>query len=371
MARLLLSSLALPLRTRTSTLDQPRGSILFDAAIVALSAWFTIGLYLDGWAHQHIGNLETFFTPWHAVLYSGFFASASLLALTYFYNLLHGYPIPRALPVGYELSMLGVIIFMIGGVADLIWHILFGIEANVEALLSPTHLVLACGGALILTGPLRAAWRRAEARNDWHSLAPMIFAMTFLFSLFTFFTQYANPFGSTYAAESYRPSAASTIDFYNQALGIIGILLYSALLLGLMLFMLRRWNLPFGALTLMLVVNTALMVFMRDKAYSPHAVATGPLPLIGVAFVAGLIADALVRSLKPMAARPFNFRLFAFAVPTILFALYFFALLIFGGGIWWTIHLWTGAIPMAGIVGFLLSYAFVPPAFPMEEGARS
>jgi hypothetical protein len=30
------------------------------------------GVYADGWAHLNIGGLETFFTPWHAVLYGGF-----------------------------------------------------------------------------------------------------------------------------------------------------------------------------------------------------------------------------------------------------------------------------------------------------------
>ncbi|HSE45781.1 MAG TPA: hypothetical protein VLA89_10700 [Gemmatimonadales bacterium] len=51
----------------------------------------------------------------------------------------------RALPVGYGLSGLGALIFAAGGMTDLIWHTIFGIEAHVEALLSPTYLVLALG----------------------------------------------------------------------------------------------------------------------------------------------------------------------------------------------------------------------------------
>jgi hypothetical protein len=38
------------------------------------------------------------------------------------------------------------------------WHLVFGIETDVAALLSPTHLLLATGAALIVAGPLRAAW---------------------------------------------------------------------------------------------------------------------------------------------------------------------------------------------------------------------
>jgi hypothetical protein len=44
----------------------------YDWAVVALSVWFLGGLVLDGWAHNHIPELESFFTPWHAVFYSRF-----------------------------------------------------------------------------------------------------------------------------------------------------------------------------------------------------------------------------------------------------------------------------------------------------------
>src|SRR6266702_774121 len=39
----------------------------------------------------------------------------------------------------------------------MLWHIAFGVEADVESLISPSHLVLAVGSTLMLTGPLRAA----------------------------------------------------------------------------------------------------------------------------------------------------------------------------------------------------------------------
>ena len=64
------------------------------------------------------------------------------------------------MPPGYELAIVGVLIFMAGGVGDMIWHEIFGIEIGVEALLSPTHLILAVGMTLIISGPFRAGWRR-------------------------------------------------------------------------------------------------------------------------------------------------------------------------------------------------------------------
>jgi hypothetical protein len=121
---------------------RPRGEPRFDWLIVALSAWWLGGLYLDGWAHIHVPALETFFTPWHAVLYSGFAACALALLVTLVRNLRRGYPWRKALPAGYGLSLVGAAIFLVAGALDLVWHTLFGVERSVEALLSPTHLPL-------------------------------------------------------------------------------------------------------------------------------------------------------------------------------------------------------------------------------------
>ena len=65
---------------------------------------------------------------------------------------------------------------MIGAVGDMVWHIVFGFEVSVEALLSPTHLLLALGGTLIVTGPVRAAWQRTRS-GGWSSLLPALIAL--------------------------------------------------------------------------------------------------------------------------------------------------------------------------------------------------
>ena len=36
--------------------DRPLSNVAFDGVIVTLCAWFLSGLYLDGWAHQHIAR---------------------------------------------------------------------------------------------------------------------------------------------------------------------------------------------------------------------------------------------------------------------------------------------------------------------------
>ena len=41
-----------------------------------LGTWLLVGVMVDGWAHNNLEALETFFTPWHALFYSGFVATA-------------------------------------------------------------------------------------------------------------------------------------------------------------------------------------------------------------------------------------------------------------------------------------------------------
>src|SRR5829696_493240 len=54
----------------------------FDWAMAIVSCWFVGGLFLDAWAHIHLSNLETFFTPWHGVMYSGFLAVVTFITAT-------------------------------------------------------------------------------------------------------------------------------------------------------------------------------------------------------------------------------------------------------------------------------------------------
>ena len=319
----------------------------FDWWIVLLSGWMLAGLYVDGWAHRHIRDLDTFFTPWHGVLYSGFIAVFAFFGIILVRNHARGWPWHESMPAGYGLSVVGLFVFAGGGVGDLIWHTLFGIEVDLEALLSPTHLILAIGAVLIGAGPFRAAWRRTDRHTPASliDLLPMLLSLTYGLSILTFFTQFAHSFVHPWAAGP-RPEAA----FFMQSLELTGILVQSAFMIGLILLIVWRWTLPFGSLTLVFTLNSFLMSTLEEH-----------LHFVSVGILSGLIADGLAHWLKPAKERSWNFRLFAAAVPAIFYTTYF---LVVGltDGIWWSIHMWTGAIVLAGIVGWLLSYLIVPPA---------
>ena len=352
-------------RTRPAvTVGGPR----YDALMAALCGLFQAGAYLDLWAHVHRPELETFFTPWHAVLYSGFFAVAAATAVPLLLRRRTGVAWPRALPAGYDWSLIGVVVFGLGGVLDMLWHTVFGVEADVEALLSPSHLVLALGSTLMLTGPLRAAWRASTPRAPW----PAVFSLAYLLSSFTFWTQYAHQLGRPWAAAGNRPTSAIfpvvapdplfraaeiQSTFVAHALGVASILLQAALLAGVLLIALWRWGgaIPLGAFTVVFGLNALVVGAARDQ----HA-------LVPPAIAAGILTDALVRRLRPARARPFALRVVAFAAPATYFALFFGALAL-TRGLWWSVPLWSGTIVLAGGVGWLLSWLVAPPPFPGGE----
>jgi hypothetical protein len=327
------------------------GGAGFDWLMTACGAWLIGGLYLDGWAHIHRPALETFFTPWHAVLYSGYGAGAAALVLTFLRNRRRGAPRAHALPPGYRSSLVGAFIFFFGGVADMLWHVTFGIEKGIEGLISPSHIALALGGGLMVTGPLRAGLARpAGAAQGWLAQIPMVVSLTTFLSLLTFFTEYVSPHGTTWIAEPPRGSG----EVFLTA-GMAGFLIQPVILMGLVLFVLRRRPLPLGSLTIILSINGALMTLIHDTFLR-----TGPYPLIGAAVLAGLVSDVLLRWLQPSADRPRAFRTFAFAVPAIQYLLYVVTVMRWAHVVW-SVHVWTGAVVLSGVVGWLLSYLVLPP----------
>jgi len=171
----------------------------FDWLMSGMSIVVIGGFFLDLWAHEHDRVDDSFFTPWHAVMYAGVAGFGIALVVKGWTNRRAGASWSAALPVGYRLSLLGVALFLIGGVFDLAWHMLFGIEVTVDALFSPSHLVLAGAGLMMLTGPLRRAWNVGAPTRFPHWI-PWVLSLTATFTMLTAFTQYAHPATDTWPA---------------------------------------------------------------------------------------------------------------------------------------------------------------------------
>ncbi len=324
---------------------RPVSSVRFDGSMMAVCCWLVGGVFLDTWAHSNLAVLDTFFTPWHAVLYSGATAVAAFIFGPILWYHRRGYAWRQAVPVGYEWSLVGILLLGVAGVSDMLWHLAFGIERNTDAALSPTHLGAAFAIALVVGGPLRAAWQRPESaqRSGWAAQLPMLISFSFTLIMVTLLTLFGSPFHNTQVAEPVQTEL-------GQQLAVTSILLYTAILMGFLLTLVRRWPaLPFGALAFVVALETMLVTATNiDPALPP------------VLLLTGVIAEGLRWALRPSALRTGSFRLFGALVPVVLFTLYFGALYL-TAGIHWTIHMWLGCVAIAAIAGWLISLLVVPP----------
>jgi hypothetical protein len=341
---------------RVRKTEFPAASRAFDWGATFLSVLLMSGLNVDVWAHNHNRVDNTFFTVWHALMYGAFLLFAGFLTLVTIRNLNRGYGLANALPRGYVLSLLGVAVFSIGGIGDMLWHTAFGIEKNTEALLSPTHLVLGIGFILLFSGPVRAVWLRAEqpGANRWLQLLPAVIGLSLGMTILMVFTQYAN---STYNAAYAGWNAVhdtSEPNWLTLPLGISSIILQTAIMMGGLLLLVRRWRLPFGAATLVILLPSMFISVYQDTM----------IFLPGI-FIAGLVAEVLLWRLRPATARPLQMGIFAFLVPTVYYIAFFLTIQAVQG-VGWRIHAWAGAIAFAGFTGLLMALLQVVPTRPSE-----
>ena len=302
---------------------------------------------MDAWAHHHLdSSLETFFTPWHAIFYSGFLVLAITIGWKWLSGVRQKYQWYAALPRGYGLSLLGAVIFMAGGVGDLLWHIIFGIEVDIEALLSPTHLILALGAALIVAGPLRASVFSHNQFDSWFQELPMVCALIFFTAVLAFMTQYAHPL-----VNPWMGLVKKTDDpFFGQALGTLNILIHTAIIMGVVLAVLRRRVLPVGSFTLLFGLHAVAFTILENQ-----------FRFLLPAVVSGILIDYIYWRVRSSFNDSFQFRVFAFVVPFIYYFGYFITIAA-TEGTWWSVHLWAGMIVLAGVVGWLLSHLVFPSA---------
>ena len=327
---------------------QPRAPWRVDAVTMLLGTWLLVGVVVDGWAHTNLENLETFFTPWHALFYSGFAATACWVLATAGRVRQPGRSGLAAFPVGYGLAVVGVMVFAVGGAGDLTWHTMFGIEQDLEALFSPTHLLLFTGMALILSTPLRAAWSdpAAPAAPGYRRFLPVLVSATLVTVLVAFAFLYWAAFIQTVGVVNYDDS-----QLLND---VASVLATNLILLAPLLLLSRRWRPPFGTATT-IYGAVGVLIGAVDAFHLPA--------MIAAAVLAGLAVDGLLRLLAPSAGRPGRFWVAGAAVPLVTWSVYFAAVAV-TSGIGWSAELWTGTISWACLLGLALSLLMLPPPIP-------
>lgn len=294
------------------------------------SMWFVAGLYLDGWAHNHGKVDNTFFTPWHAVFYSGYLAVALTLLVIMGMSHWRGLQWQRDLPRPMRTAIVAAPLFAMAGIADLWWHTTFGFEVGIEPLLSPPHLVLA-GCLFFMVG--------ANARLDdgsqhgWQRM-PYVVSTTAAWSVITFMWQFNHPYGIVWP-ETLRAGSAGIMA------GIVGLVANSALTAGVAVW-LQRQRAPYGALTVMLVINALGIALMGDEYRFGWA-----------ALCAGIVSELWQWAWRNQHAA---WHTTAYAVVVALSSsLAYMGVIAATSAIVWPLHIWLGAVVLAGVAGGALT----------------
>ena len=328
---------------------RPRSSVTFDGIYALLAALFTGGLVWDIWSHDTFGPDQSVFSQYHLLFYSALATLGLWLIAVIGRNLRAGLPRYAALPRGYGLAFLAVLLFGLAGTLDLIGHALFGFEVELEALLSPTHVPLFITWFVIAAGPLRVALKASEDDGKQLGFAVMIPSfISFACALMAIFitTLAFSPIGGygNTMLNVMRPDDG----FVGEALGVMGIFIQTLVLIGPTIWLVSRLKLPFGSLSAVYTLLGLLMLIV-----SPENLVW--LPLF---FTVGLTLDLLLSALElwRSAAR---FRVFGFLSPLVLWGFFFAYAISFLGGIWFRPYIWLEVFVESMVVGFLLAHLIV------------
>lgn len=323
-----------------------------DLVTAVLGFAVVAGVYADGWAHLNRPGLETFFTPWHGALYASLTVFAIWIGALAWKSRRQDATMLSGLPAGYRLAVAGIVLFGLGGVADMAWHQLFGIEVGVDALLSPSHLVLLTGGTLMVA----TGWRAQRAASPDRATFPELLSLAATAALAGFFLSYLSAF----------TQITPTTVFHNLPEGAPGH---------------TEAELPVVAAIGAYLVTTALiivaiMVTVGDRRRPPElvtvvvttvaglAVAMIDLPGVAVAGAVGAIAGAVVADLLMARLRP-ETATSRYARPLAVAAT---AALVWSGqlagfaaadAVRWPVTLWAGVVVLAALAAGALALPVV------------
>jgi hypothetical protein len=376
---------------RVSGRPRPHTTVGEDGLTMALAGFGLLSLYLDGWRHNNMIGIDTFWALPHIMMYGGLGALGAWIAFV----ILRRQPGLTeldwsAVPWGYALAFVALPLALISGPADEFWHRIYGFENQVDATYSPSHQGLFFSGALLAGIPVAAAWQRRGVSPGLGEFLPAVVSMSSVVAMMTFVIHQLLPFYSVGAmseafqqdivgrAEAYAggPGAIHTEGlspaihhfgdeafpyyFYSTHTTMAGLLLFTALLLGAVLLMRRRWELPFGSLTIMFTWLAVLYPLLSEYREWQQAV-----PLI----LAGILGDLLLTGWVGTSGRGSVGRVRAFAavMPLALWGMVLVSVELTKGGLGWGPTLWVGVLTTTMGLGYMLSFLVFPPFMPMDE----
>ena len=347
----------------------------YDVIILVLGLWCLAGLLIDSFAHIAGAVDDTFFTPWHAIWYSGATAYGAYIFYAVFPEEGKRSLVRNPLKILQEISpehkpgVYGIILFALSGIGDMIWHETLGVESSVDILLSPTHIGLFIGLLMSVTAPMWSAWAdKKSGRDGLRSQILIIFGLGAAWAVALLPFLYANLWFEPLESFCYGGRGGFCWDNYDSVLvhGMRSLLIQAGLTSAILLLFIRRWTPARGSLFILLLFpaiggwfygefdNTILFLGIVWAI-----VAEIMLPVIWKGwkrlFVALVVASQVVVFMASWLLHPHWMGVGPYWIEgTNLHVL----------PLGWTIHATIGSIVFCAIIGWLASIIVFPPSIP-------
>jgi hypothetical protein len=370
---------------RVSGRPRPHATLREDAITIFLGAFTLVALFWDGLRHNNLTGVDNFWSPPHIAMYAGLtglgvWIAAVLLRYQKGLDDLDWSAVPR----GYGLAFIALPLAALAGPADFIWHEAYGFENQIDSAYSPPHQGLFYAGALLAAIPMASAWQRSEVAPSLRTHIPTAFSMASVVAVMLFVIHQLVPFYAGVStsqafqddiagrADAFAPGAdavhteglsralthygdqAFPFYFFSTHHTVAGILLFTAALMGGILLMRRRWQIPVGTLTIMCTFLALLWPMLSEYREAE---------LIPALVLAGVVGDVLLARLAGAGqpTRVGRIRVFAALLPIALWSLYFLCVEFLQDGLGWASTLWVGVLATSAGLGFAMSLLVFPP----------
>ncbi|TFD83353.1 hypothetical protein [Cryobacterium fucosi] len=320
-----------------------------DLVGAVLGLEISVALYLDGRAHV-LGLPDSFFTPWHGLVYGGLLLLGGWIAVVSRRAAVrHRLGVVARIPAGYGFAAAGAVLFAIGGAGDLAWHQIFGIEADLDALLSPSHLWLFVAGSLLMSGPILAARRRAGPASFGVKLTVTL-AVTSITAIWAFAVSFTSGFLTD--PESFTVGGAAQVPEGSfTVVGLSGYLVSSFVLVVPVVYLIRARLAFFGTVTV-LVTSLALLASLLEDFHDPRVVLA--------ALAAAAVTDAALVTLDRRGSRARARELVAAALIPLLVWPGQLLVKNLGQGVAWSVELVNGVVILSALLVFAAVLALGP-----------
>jgi hypothetical protein len=252
-------------------------------------------------------------------------------------------------------ALAGAGLFLAAGLGDLSWHLAFGVERDIAALLSPTHLGLFAGGLLIVTAPLRSASADPTLgdRPGLGRLLPAVLSAALAGCATAFMFQYLHPAWADLVGRDRGQFLRQTFDAaqyhfaydQNVTVGVAGFVLGTVFLFGPLL-LLRHWQPPAGSAVLLLAGQSIAVQGLTGFS-------DAGLALVGVA--GAVVVEVLLALLRPRRSPGWRMPVFCVLAPAGFWGVYVGGVAVGDHGLGWPPELWGGAIVWSGLTLLVLA----------------